>query len=448
MPQLLIATGNLKPGCLENRTAIVTGAGRGIGFEAARGLLWLGARVTIAEIDVEASAVAEDALRREWGPERVLSVPTDVSDEGAVTRLMAAVVARFGSVDIVVNNATAAPTGSAVWETPIEDWDRSYAVNLRAPVLLARACLPEMRRRGHGVFVCVSSVGGPYQGAYESLKAAQVSLANALDAELAGSGVTAFTIGPGLVPTDTAVAAVARLLPRLGLSAEQFRQMTAPTLLSVEAAGAGFAAAVALADRYAGQEVSSTQALIDAGVELPSEPESFPFASAAEPSVGLGAPLADAAASACEAEETIAGETSRDRAPAGSVDGALALCHQVRVTLAEQSADWRRRSFFERQWMLRDFKQRVGMPVEGCLAALEQLEESLSQSDGAKPGATRSAAPLGRLSAYYDHLADLARGYVKDAAARDEQLEIVSGWRAEVDRLTAALAEPAGSAAR
>ena len=122
------------------------------------------------------------------------------------------------------------------------------------------------------MFVCVSSAGGPYQAAYESLKAAQVALASSLEVELSGTGVVAFTIGPGLVPTQTAVAAVQRLLPRLGLSGAEFLRLTRSTLISVEAAGAGFAAAIAMADRYAGQEISSTQALVDAGITLPEVP--------------------------------------------------------------------------------------------------------------------------------------------------------------------------------
>ena len=138
---------------------------------------------------------------------------------------------RFGPIDIVLNNAAVAPVGETVAATPITDWDRSYAVNMRGPVLLARACLPSMISRGRGTFVCVSSTGGPFLGAYESLKAAQVALANTLDAELAETGVTAFTIGPGLVPTATASAAIERLAPKLGLSLDDFYEMNRGALL-------------------------------------------------------------------------------------------------------------------------------------------------------------------------------------------------------------------------
>ena len=409
---MLIATGNLAQGCLAGRTAIVTGGGRGIGFEAARSLLWLGACVAIAEIDGAAASAAAATLVAEWGVERVRAIPTDISDATAVERLVDATRAACGGVDIVLNNATAAPTGSAVWETPISDWDRSYAVDLRGPALLARACLPAMIERRSGVFVCVSSAGGPYQAAYESMKAAQVALSTALDAELARTGVVAFTIGPGLVPTDTAVAAVTRLLPRLGMSGSEFRSLVGQVILSPEAAGAGFAAAIAMADRYAGQEISSSQALVDAGIPLPEEPVAFPLLTD-QPPAPAAAPVA---------------------LSVGPAELAV-RCGRVRTTLVEQAEGWRHRSFFERQWIVRDFKQRSGLPVEGWLELLRRLEEALSEGE-VRP-LDEQRAQLGRLAAFYEHLGDLARGYVRDPAQREEQLQTVAGWRNEVMELIA-----------
>jgi NAD(P)-dependent dehydrogenase (short-subunit alcohol dehydrogenase family) len=257
-------------GIVADEVAVVTGGGGGIGYEAARSLLWLGAKVVIAEIDPALGVSARDSLAREWPDGAVVFEPTDVGDDSHVQSLVRAVEARFGRIDVVLNNATCALVGMAVVETPIAAWDRSYSVNLRGPALLARACLPAMIARHHGVFVCVSSTGGPFLASYETLKAAQLALANSLDAELAGTGVLAFTIGPGLVPTGTALVAIEQLAPKLGLTVDEFWVMNRGAVLSVEAAGAGFAAAIAQAERYAGQEISSSQALIDAGIELPS----------------------------------------------------------------------------------------------------------------------------------------------------------------------------------
>ena len=398
--KLLIDTGTLSPNALAGKVVVVTGAGGGIGFEAARSLLSLGGFVVIAEIDEASGREAEARLAATWGPDRVLFVAADVADEASVVRIREAAESRFGRVDVVLNNATYSPVGTAVVETPIAAWDRSYAVNLRGPVLLARAFLPAMLARRGGAFICVSSTGGPFMGAYETLKAAQLALANSLDAELAGTGVVAFTIGPGLVPTRTATEAIEMLAPRLGMTTEGFWAQNAGAVLSVEAAGAGFAAAVALADRYAGQEISSSQALVDAGIELP----------AASPSPSASAP-------------------ARVRDPKLAADA----CQAVRKTLAEQAASWQQRSFFERQWMQRDFKHGVGIPVERCLETLGSLEQQLASGDPTGLRAERST--LEKLAGYYGHLGQLARGYVKDPQQRDEQLRIIGSWRAEVERL-------------
>ena len=399
---MLISTGRLERDAFADEVVIVTGSGGGIGFEAARSLLWLGARVVVAEVDADKGREAALRLGSEWTASRVAFVPVDVGDEASVRHLCDVTLSRFGRIDVVLNNATYAPVGAAVAEGPIDAWDRSYAVNLRGPVLLARSVLPAMIARRRGVFVCVSSTGGPFLAPYETLKAAQVALANSLDAELEGTGVIAFTIGPGLVPTETATRAIELLAPRLGMSVDDFWKANQGAVLSVEAAGAGFAAAVALAGRYPGQEISSSQALIDAGIAIPSAQEREP------------------------SEVRVTDSTA-----------AAELCGRVRKTLTEQADGWKQRSFFERQWMLRDFKQHAGMPIERCLELLERLQRRLREG-GAFP-AEQDRALLGNLSGFYRHLGELAQGYVKDPRQREEQAGIVEGWKSDVDRLAASL---------
>jgi hypothetical protein len=115
---------------LRGETVIVTGAGGGIGSEAARALLWLGANVVIAEINTAAGEQAAVKLGQEFEAGRVLFVHTDVGDETSVQRLHQASVERFGRVDAVINNATIAVLGE-VKDLPIETWDASYRANLR-----------------------------------------------------------------------------------------------------------------------------------------------------------------------------------------------------------------------------------------------------------------------------------------------------------------------------
>lgn len=370
-------------------------------METARALLWLGSQVVIAEIERETGRQAAARLGEEFGDGMISFVHTDVGKRRSVQRLKRQVLRQHGPVDVVVNNATVTPMG-AVQDVPVEKWDASYRVNLRGPVLLSHAFLPGMLARRQGVFVCVSSVGEAYMGAYETFKAAQVHLAHTLASELEGTGVSAFAIGPGLVRTPGAETGIRALAPLYGKTVEAFYAMSEDHIISVEAAGAGFAAAVALAPRFHGQEIGVHQALNAAGIHL-----------------GKRQAIEGAALNEEQAER------------------ALALCRRVRATLRDQAAGWAERPLFERQWMKRDFSRQAGMPVERWLEALERLEQALEGRDEAALAEMR--VPLDRLSGFYEHLQELAKGYVKDPADLEEQLETIKGWQEDVDRLNGML---------
>jgi len=398
---MIISQLGLKPDALHGETIVVTGAGGGIGYEAARALLWLGANVVIAEINHQNGRKAEHTLEGEFGKDRVLFVQTDVGDEASVKNLYHLSVMAFGKVDAVINNATIAVLGQ-VKDLSIEEWDRSYHVNLRGPVLMAKTFLPDMIQRNQGVFACVSSTGTAFLGGYETFKAAQVHLANTLDAELEGTNVIAYTIGPGLVPTETASKAVAQLAPQMGMSVEQFFEMNKGAVLSVEEAGVGFAVSVVFAEKFRGQEISSMQALKAADINFGAQ----------------------------ETEDQSAEMSPKKREYSEEhVRQAQALCEAVYLTLKAQSTGWKGRSLFERQWVIRDFKKTSGMPVEEWLSALERLEENLHGEGAITP------PPLEKLADYYEHLADLAKGYEKDTAKLEENLRHVYRWRDEVKEL-------------
>lgn len=390
---MVISQLGLSSEALHGETLLVTGAGGGIGYEAARALLWLGANVVIAEIDQQNGRKAEHTLKEEFGEDRVLFVPTDVGDEGSVKNLYNLSILAFGKVDAVINNATIAVLGK-VTDLPIEEWDRSYRVNLRGPVLMAKTFLPDMIKRGHGVFVCVSSKGTAFLGSYETFKAAQLHLGDTLDAELEDTGVIAFTIGPGLVPTETASKAVSQLAPQMGITVQEFFEMNKGAVLSVEEAGAGFAASIVFAEKFRGQEISSIQALKAADIDFGAQ----------------------------ESEERPGAINAERRGQA------RALCEAVLVTLKEQADGWKSRSMFERQWVIRDFRKTAGMPVEEWLETLRQLEENLQRGMTSHP-------PLEKLAGYYNHLAELAKGYEKDPVKLDENLRHVYRWRDEVTAL-------------
>jgi NAD(P)-dependent dehydrogenase (short-subunit alcohol dehydrogenase family) len=394
---MLISTGKLTPQLLSGKVALVTGAGGGIGYEACRSLLWLGAQVIAAEINRQNGQESARRLNEEFGPDSAYFIHTDVSDEKSIRRLAKEALRHYGKVDIVINNATIASLG-AVKDLPIQDWDTSYRVNLRGPVLLAREFIPAMLERKYGVFVCVSSLGTAYMGPYESMKTAQVHLAATLDAELENSGVYAFTIGPGFVPTNTALTAVPKLAAMMGLEMSELSQILKNNTISVEAAGAGFAAAVALADQFHGQETASIAALVAAGIDLPQ---------------GDDTPQVSYTEVECE-----------------HILQATQKVHQV---LLEQTGGWKERSIFEQQWLIRSFKKYAGMTVEQWLDSLACLEQAAAAHSS--EGLAAIHAPVKALAAYHNFMYEAGKGFIKDPLEREKNLAIVRGWVNDADQL-------------
>jgi NAD(P)-dependent dehydrogenase (short-subunit alcohol dehydrogenase family) len=390
---MVIASGNLSQETLAGKVAVVTGAGGGIGFEAARALAWLGARVVIAEIDQDAGKNAAERITKEMGAGKASFIQTDVGNEDSVANLAKLLLRTHGKVDIVLNNATVGPLG-AVQDVPIQEWDFSYRANLRGPVLLARTFLPGMLKRKHGVFVCVSSVGGAYMAPYETFKSAQIELASAIHAECESAGVIAFTIGPGFVPeTPGAQKGVKEMARLLKITAEEFKEISAAAIISVEAAGAGFAAAIALASKFGGREIDSRYALRVAGIE-PLEPQQ------------------ENKGKTCGSEQ---------------MEQALSLCSDARKTLAERNEEWKKLGLFQRKWIFRDFSKKAGLPVKEFLEVLGELENGLKTHKTTE--LSRFKTPIEKLSKYYEHLQELTKGYVKDPKVRKEQLQLQKSWQ-------------------
>jgi NAD(P)-dependent dehydrogenase (short-subunit alcohol dehydrogenase family) len=130
-------------------------------------LIWLGAQVVLAEIDLNTGREAADHLTAELGLEKTIFIQTDVGDESSAAELKRQALGTFDKVDIVINNATITPMGAAQ-DVPLSQWDASYRVNWRGPVLLAKTFLPGILERDYGVFVCVASVGTAYKVAWRS----------------------------------------------------------------------------------------------------------------------------------------------------------------------------------------------------------------------------------------------------------------------------------------
>jgi len=179
---------------LDGRTALVTGGGGGIGAAICADLAALGARVAVADRDAGAARTVAERL------DGAFAAAVDLADPAAVADLAAG----LGAVDVLVSNAGISVVGPFADSDPA-DWERMWAVNLRAPMLLARALLPGMTAAGWGRLVFVSSdgarAGSGGEGAYAASKAGLFGLAKTLARETARYGVTSNVVCPG--PTDT-----------------------------------------------------------------------------------------------------------------------------------------------------------------------------------------------------------------------------------------------------
>ena len=187
---------------IEGRVALVTGGGRGIGRAIALALARAGADVAIAARtvpEIEAVAAEVAALGR-----RTFFFPMDVGDRKALGRTPAVVAERLGQIDILVNDA--GMTGTApVHRMDDATWDAVLAIDLTAPFLLSRACLPGMYERSWGRIVNVASVAGKvglkYGAAYAAAKHGLIGLTRTLALEGARKGVTANAICPSWTET-------------------------------------------------------------------------------------------------------------------------------------------------------------------------------------------------------------------------------------------------------
>ncbi len=190
----------MQPLPLEGRTALVTGASRGIGAAIASALDRAGARVALVARDVAALDATAERLRND-----PVVLAADLADPDVPARLVAEASDRLGGIDVLVNNAAVAA------RAPTEQLDaalvdRLYAVNVRAPLLLIGALIPSMVERGSGVIISLSSVsavvGTPRRAAYAATKGAIDAATRSLAIELGPHGIRVNSVAPGVVDTE------------------------------------------------------------------------------------------------------------------------------------------------------------------------------------------------------------------------------------------------------
>jgi meso-butanediol dehydrogenase/(S,S)-butanediol dehydrogenase/diacetyl reductase len=177
---------------LEDRVAVVTGAGHGIGRASALRLGKEGATLALVDLRAEAAQDACETARAqgieaEWWQ-------ADVSDEQQVNRCVQEIVEHYQRIDILHSNAGVLYAGTVLSQS-IEDWDRTYAVNVRSMFLMARAVVPVMQANGGG------SIGEPNLVAYNSSKGAVINLTRQLAVEWGAHGIRVNAVCPGWIET-------------------------------------------------------------------------------------------------------------------------------------------------------------------------------------------------------------------------------------------------------
>jgi 3-oxoacyl-[acyl-carrier protein] reductase len=212
-------------GRLQDKVALITGAGSGIGRASAERFAAEGAQVVVVDLKGAAETVA--AIEGAGG--EAIALTTDVADEDAVAAMAGVALERFGRVDVLMNNAGILDDYLPAADTPTEVWDRVLGVNLFAQFFTARALLPQMVERGEGAIINVASTAGLNGGnggaAYTTSKHGVIGFTRQLCFDYARKGIRCNVICPGAVET--------------GMTKEIFASPDAAVMAAVESAPIG-----------------------------------------------------------------------------------------------------------------------------------------------------------------------------------------------------------------
>jgi 2-dehydro-3-deoxy-L-rhamnonate dehydrogenase (NAD+) len=188
---------------LQGKSAVVTGAARGIGYAIAERLVRSGAQVSIWDVDPDGGAEAALELSK-LGGMHVAHV--EITSDDSVRKATERTVDAFGRIDILVNNAGIAGSTAKLWELPVEEWRRVVEVDLIGPYLCCRHVVPVMLKGGYGRIVNLASIAGkegnPNASHYSAAKAGVIALTKSLGKELAQSGICVNCITPAVIETD------------------------------------------------------------------------------------------------------------------------------------------------------------------------------------------------------------------------------------------------------
>ncbi len=386
---MFLEKSNYSRKALLNKTILLTGGGGGIGYEASRAFSYMGANVIIAEIDAEKGWDAQRQINEEYNNENVDFYQIDISDEKQIDELYQYIMDKYTHLDVIINNAAVVPMG-AIKKVPIFDWDLSYAVNLRGPVLLTQKFLPSMSDTGGIIAFIPSAAVTPYMAAYEIFKSAQVELCNTLFEEISGTNIIAYSIAPGFVKTDTAAKAVEIVASSLEIEADDFYKSLEEVILDVELAGVGYAVSVVNAQKYNGQMTSSYQALVDEGLII---------------------------------DNTVKRDHSQIQV---DYDRLMTLFTSISNIFFDQYQSWQNKKLFQKQFILNDFKKQMGLPADSFKKKLEALQ---SQAQNHQWDNFLSSKDLfAKLQSFYEHQKILLQGYEKNVEQLANDTALLNSW--------------------
>jgi NAD(P)-dependent dehydrogenase (short-subunit alcohol dehydrogenase family) len=190
----------MTPFSLTGHNALITGAATGIGEAIARRLAAAGARVAIADLDVEGARQVALSIG-----DSAVGVSMDVTAGVSVRGAVASVLERWGSLEILVNNAGIAGKAAPLWEQTEEDWLRIIAVNMTGPFHCCRAVIEHMRVRKYGRIVNIASIAGkegnPNMTGYSATKAGLIGFTKSLAKEVALDSICVNAVSPAVIHT-------------------------------------------------------------------------------------------------------------------------------------------------------------------------------------------------------------------------------------------------------